>query len=351
MAEKVTKNRYDNLDGLRTISCFGIIAMHIKANSAYHITGWIYDSFVSSFTLLVFLFLMISSFAMCCGYYEKIKNGSITPNLFFQKRYKKILPFFLFLILIDLVLDFSFEHLAEGLMESTMLFGLLPYNELSVIGVGWTLGVIFLFYIMFPYFVFLFDNKKRGIISFTISILLCVLCNSYFFSDKFVVESFTPRHNILYCLPYFGSGCLIYLYREEIKQRLGNHKLLSLAICILCTAAYYLFMFPNSTVFPLELLLYIPWLIYAIGFDSRILDNRIVRYFSSISLECYLSHMVIFRLLEKLHILYLFGDGIISYVLTLVLVIVGLIVFIEVWKRITNLLSKQFANRKEYFNE
>lgn len=348
MAEKVTNNRYDNLDGLRTISCFGIIAMHIKANSAYQIKGWFYERFVSSFTLLVLLFLMISSFSMCCGYYERIKNGSITPDLFFRKRYKKILPFFLFLILIDLVLDFSFEHLAEGVIESTMLFGLLPYNELSVIGVGWTLGVIFLFYIMFPYFVFLFDNRKRGIISFVISILICILCNSYFFSEKFVIESFTPRHNILYCLPYFSSGCLIYLYREEIKQKLEKYRLSVLLICTVCTVCYYLFMFPNRTVLPLELSLFVPWLVYAISFDSKILNNRFVQYFSGIGLECYLSHMVIFRLLEKLHTLYLFGDGVISYVLTFVLVIVGLVIFIEIWKRLFDFMCRLIRKKCIY---
>ena len=29
------RERYDNLDGLRAISCLAIIAMHIKANTSY----------------------------------------------------------------------------------------------------------------------------------------------------------------------------------------------------------------------------------------------------------------------------------------------------------------------------
>lgn len=31
--------KYDNLDGLRTVSCIGIVAMHIRANAEYQITG------------------------------------------------------------------------------------------------------------------------------------------------------------------------------------------------------------------------------------------------------------------------------------------------------------------------
>lgn len=94
----MSMERYDNLDGLRTLSCLGIIAMHIKANTDYQITGWVYETFISSWTLFVYLFLLISGFGMFCGYYEKFKTGTIDLNGFYIKRYKKILPFFLSLL-------------------------------------------------------------------------------------------------------------------------------------------------------------------------------------------------------------------------------------------------------------
>ena len=161
--------KYDNLDGLRTVSCIGIVAMHIRANAAYQIAGWSWNSLIPSLTLLVYLFLMISGFGMFCGYYEQVKCGKIDWNQFYMKRYKKILPFFAFLIVIDLAVERSADHLIEGITEATLVFGLLPNNNPSVIGVGWTLGVIFLFYMLFPFFVWLCWTKKRAWVSLAIS--------------------------------------------------------------------------------------------------------------------------------------------------------------------------------------
>lgn len=150
------------------ISCFGIIAMHIRASSSYEINGYFYNEIIPSWTQFVPLFLLISGFGMFCGYYDGIRNGTIDINLFYSKRYKKILPFFSVLIIIDVLLEHSISHLIEGITEITLVFGLLPNNKLSVIGVGWTLGVIFLFYMLFP-FLFSYVGIRRGQLVFFFS--------------------------------------------------------------------------------------------------------------------------------------------------------------------------------------
>lgn len=200
------KERYDNLDGLRTLSCIAIIAMHIKANTDYQIDSVIYRSIIGSWGHLVALFLMISGFGMFCGYYEKFKRGEIDLNSFYIKRYKKILPFFITLILIDVIMDRSLGHLVQGLTEATLVFGLLPNNQPDVIGVCWTLGVIFLFYMLFPFVVYLCWNKRRAIKAFAASIVISLFCSAYFFTDQFVIEGFVARHNILYCAPWILGG-------------------------------------------------------------------------------------------------------------------------------------------------
>ena len=82
---------------------------------------------------------------MFCGYYEKFKSGEINLNTFYTKRYKKILPFFITLIVIDVIMDRSLGHVIQSLTEATLVFGLLPNNQPDVIGVCWTLGVSWLF--------------------------------------------------------------------------------------------------------------------------------------------------------------------------------------------------------------
>lgn len=88
------KHRYGSIDGLRVIACIGIVIMHIRANTNYEIDGFLYNTVIPSFTNFVFLFMMVSAFGMCCGYYEKVIHNTISFSEFYSKRFKKILPFF-----------------------------------------------------------------------------------------------------------------------------------------------------------------------------------------------------------------------------------------------------------------
>ncbi len=340
-----TKERYNNLDGLRALSCLGIIAMHIKANTAYKITGFLYETVVASWTNFVYLFLMISGFGMFCGYYEKIKNCKIDLDTFYLKRYKKILPFFSLLILIDVIVYHSFDHVIEGITELTLVYGLLPNNQPDVIGVCWTLGVIFLFYMLFPFFCFLCSTKRRAWFSFMISLVLNLFCSIYFFSEKFVIEDFAFRHNFLFCTPLFLIGGLIYLYRNTIKLIVNRFRY---AFPILCILLYILFLLTPSKFFNIEfiafknLVLFIPWLCYAISVESHILCNRVMKYLSGISLEMYLAQMVIFRAVEKFKLLYLFGYGWISFIIAFLFITVGLVFFIEIYKKFAGIIFEKF---------
>ena len=337
------KERYDNLDGLRTISCLCIIAMHIRANANYDLPS-VFDTIVASWTQFVPLFLMISGFGMFCGYYEKFKNKTIDLNSFYAKRYRKLLPFFITLVLIDIVIDRSLYHVIEGITEITLIFGLLPNNQLSVIGVSWTLGVIFLFYMLFPFVDYLCWNKRRAWATFVGSIVLSLFCTYYFFTDKFVLEDFSARHNFLYCAPFFIGGGIIYLYRDAIRRFLQRFQWLWLCVCIALTIAWY---FAPCEQMVKNLILFLPWLMYAIGVKrSKILSNKVMKYLSGISLELYLAQMFIFRIIEKINSLYLAGHGWVSFLLVWVAVVVGLIVFIEIWKRAWMFIQRKLKLEK-----
>lgn len=200
------QKRYDNLDGLRTYACLGIIAMHIFANSDYKIQNWFGTDFIPSLNLGVYLFLIISGFGMFCGYYQKFRDECVDLNEFYKKRYLRLLPFFSILVLIDVLIEHSVSSTIEGITEITMVFGLLPNNQPSVIGVGWTLGVIFLFYMLFPFFVFLCWTKRRAWISFLSAIILNIFLTAHWLKPQFVVKTIDPRHNFLYCAMFFLSG-------------------------------------------------------------------------------------------------------------------------------------------------
>lgn len=57
-------------------------------------------------------------------------------NGFYKKRHMKILPFFAFLMLIDVAMNRSVSCIIEALTQATLVFTLLPNNQPEVIGGG-----------------------------------------------------------------------------------------------------------------------------------------------------------------------------------------------------------------------
>lgn len=311
--------RYNAIDGLRTIAALAIVAMHVFSNSKYKISGFFEQQIIPSFSDFVFLFMTISAFGMCCGYYDKLMHDNFSISAFYEKRFRKILPFFWILVLLDLVLEPSAAHLYEAFANLTLLFGFLPEaGNITVIGVGWFLGVIFVFYLIFPFFCVLLENKKRAWGAFFVSLIYNFVCREYFHVGK---------TNILYCSCFFLAGGLIYLYKDSLTKQ---NKWLIFSIIIVFTILYYI---SHRNVY-LCLVLCSSLLIYAIISHGFFLENKVTRFFSSISMEIYLSHMVIFRVVEKTGLNYLGGKGWPQYLFAVLIVIAVTSIFSLILKRI-----------------
>lgn len=334
-------DHYEAIDGLRAFSAIGIVLMHVLANGGYTTSGFIFDKLIPSFTQFVYLFMVISGFSLCCGYYLKLKNNQITMEQFYSKRYAKIWPFFALLCLLDIVISPSMNSLYEAFANLTLCFGLLPNSQISVIGVGWFIGVVFVFYLLFPFFCFLLSNKRRAWISFFVALSFKMLCIIYFFDAEHVPKNFIMRHNFIFCAVFFLAGGLIFLYREWLIKMLKIFRSIVLVVCIIASVGVYaLGVSGNSTVW---LIMSSLFLIYAIGASGGVLQNSITRFLSGISMEIYLCHMVIFRIIEKLHMTHLFVSDSISYAVTAVGTVTGAIFFSVVAKKALFIAGNKLA--------
>lgn len=336
-------NRYDSIDGLRALCAIGIIFMHMaaKGNNRYEMQGVIINKVIPFFTEFVYLFMIISAFSICCGYYKRISEGIITPSQFYEKRYSKILPFFSVLVIFDLLLEHSISAIYEGIANLTLAFGLLPNANISVIGVGWFLGTVFVFYMLFPYFCFLMKNKVRAWLAMLITIVYNYMSLNYFFDEAHVVQDMSKRTNFIYSSMFFMTGCMIFLYKDFLVSFVKKVRWI-LLIAIIATIVGYFFI--NTTQFVKNIyfvILFSLMLIYAIGADNSLLNNKFTKFIAGISLEIYLCHMMIFRIVEKLHLNYLFGNGWVSYLFTTLIVICGAIVFSLSFQKIYSYLLKK----------
>lgn len=333
------KERYENLDGFRAFAAIGIILMHVRANGNFGIYGFVYDKVIASFTNLTFFFMLLSAFSMCCGYYERFQKNEVSLEQFYKRRYQRIWPFFALLCTVELIVDHSLTSLYEWFADLTLAFRLLPNADISVVGVGWFLGVIFAFYMVFPFFVFLMGNKRRAWFVLGVTIVLNLLCYVYFFDTNHVVNGFAARTNLIYSSIFFVAGGLIYLYRDKIKELIRVKQILFAAM--IAAAVFYYTM--SSSVFTMVVLfsLFTALGILGGGIAKTVFQNKAVRFLSSVSMEIYLCHMFVFRVIEKLHLLHITGNEILNYVMVGVATICGAIIMALILKKMIELLTRK----------
>lgn len=325
--------RYNSLNGLRALAALGILLMHYQANIGTDVNeslrshGLLYSEIIPFFTQFVYMFFIVSAFSMCCGYFNRFRMSDVRmgadnktvmmstfdTSRFYSKRYSRIWPFFALLVFLDFVMKPSWSEFCQAFADLTLAFNLLPNPDIEVIGVGWFLGVVFLFYMIFPWFVFLLANRVRAWLVMAVAIAFHVILVRYFLTCEFCTESQinAPRHNIVYSFPFFMAGGLIFIYKERLKNVFAHRlrRLLLLAVTVIMTGIVFT---PCSPSFFGEAILYllvvfILWVVYAVtggigvaGF--KFLDNNVMRFLSNISMEIYLCHMVIFRVIEKVRL-------------------------------------------------
>ena len=349
----MTKRNYPSIDILRAFSAVGIVMMHILSNTAeqHELNGFVAARVIPWFTQLVYLFMMLSAFGMCCGYHECMISGTVDLTSFYRKRIMRVLPYFSFLVVLDLVSDFSFLRLLEGFAEVTLVFGFLPETEkFSVFGIAWFLGIIFVFYALFPMFSVLTRTKAAAWRTMTVAVIYNFACNYYFFNKDYFPKGYYARQNILFTAMFFVAGAVVYLYRTELCERLGKIWPIMIIISLLFTVLDFTLPFINRNkyiVYPYFMLIFALWLISAVIHDFKLtgLFGRLIRLLAAYSMEIYLTHMMVFRILQKLEIGYLFSRGWIPYLLTVSCSIAGALAiaisFRKIWQNAYRLIGPQ----------
>lgn len=319
--------KFESFNGLKAIAALGIAMMHYNAFIVVKPSeNFLTSNCIPFFTEFVFLFFIISAFGMCCGYYKKFavdrgtKTCSFDTDAFYSKRFSRIWPYFGLLVSIDLmmyVLQHGFcwddglrSEFYMALADYTLCFNFLPNPAITVIGGGWFLGTIFVFYIMFPFFVFLINNKRRAWFVMAVALMMHLLTVHYFLTPDFCQQSQidNARHEITYSFIFLIAGGLLYLYRNKLLFT-GVMSNLILLIFVLVGTIIQLVWYPTilgeNRLY--LIILFAVWIVYAMSGGLEIggykfLDNTLMKFLGDLSMEIYLTHMMMFRLVEKIHL-------------------------------------------------
>lgn len=140
----------------------------------------------------------------------------------------------------------------------------------------------------------------------------------------------------------FWQEGLIYLYRKELSHL---NQWMTLAAVLIAVILYY----QTGGGVWLCLFVSIILLVYAIilrggtAAGHPLLENRVTKFVSDISMEIYLSHMVVFRVIEKTGLNQMFGNGVLQYIVAVLLVLAVTMVFSVVMKKFINVSENKIS--------
>lgn len=107
--------------------------------------------------------------------------------------------------------------------------------------------------------------------------------------------------------------------------------MIALASCLVLTITRFVVDIKGLLILP-DIIVFTAWLIYAIGSKDIVLNNRVPKYLSGISMEIYLCHMMFFRVASMLHLDKFIHNNDMLYVATCIATLIGAICFSHVIK-------------------
>ncbi len=195
------------LDGLR-----GLCAILVMA---YHYLSWNGMEHFQLGTFGVYMFFILSGFSIWHVYgYTDINRASL--RAFYVARLARIFPLY---FLVSLYSYYDSVTLKTFLLNATFLFGLAAPGLTSGITGGWSIGIEWVFYLMFPLFwIFLPGIRVMGGL-LVASILLNQIYVGSLFSQASLGATWFDYSNFPVFLVYFIGGMLCAMIYRNIAVK------------------------------------------------------------------------------------------------------------------------------------
>lgn len=182
----------------------------------------------------------------------------------------------------------------------------------------------------FPWFVSINKNKRQSLFVLVFFYILHLAVIYYFIEPGY-------KNNLILWLYQFEIGAIIYLYKEDILK----HRTIIRYITVFITAAYFTFRGLGLWIYEeLNCVVFAFWVMSAIGCKSKLVNSKVILKLSSLSLSIYLVQMIVFRPLQKLNIIHIFGNDSLDYIITTVVTFLGCIFFSECIRYFIRIISR-----------
>lgn len=293
------KKRIHGPDVLRGFASVGVVFFHVLYLSGLPVNATAH-SVVGRFDFFVRLFFVISAFSMTYVYHERL-NSLPDIRMFYLKRFFRLAPLFYFIIALNTILTLNYSRPLPGLydfiLSITFLFPFSPGKHGSIVGGGWSIGIEWIFYILFPFTLSFIRTYKAALIVSVPLIIIAILGHEYFIS---FADGSLRNFGLLFFLShiqYFIVGiAAFYLY--SITDNEKHHSKQLNGFFIVTIFIFIVIYFKFWARIPEEIVLSVSsfFLVYLSSYNLPFyLDNVITRYLGKISYSIYLMQFPIIQ--------------------------------------------------------
>lgn len=202
----IVRDHVVGFDLLRGICAIAVAAYHVLAwNDWAHLYTW--------GTYTVYIFFALSGASMWVAYADRFERGFSLAR-FLALRLLRLAP----LYLLGLVLTLAYRFQGEGLDANSLAlaplnvffqFGLGNPGATSQVVGGWSLGIEFVFYLLFPVFLALLSGRWWLLVLMGSFASQHLFIASIFSNGRGMTESFAEYTQFLAFAFYFAAGCAV----------------------------------------------------------------------------------------------------------------------------------------------
>lgn len=146
--------RIYGFDVLRGLCAIGV--------AAYHVLGWLGVGHPYNLGLYgVYVFFVLSGASLMVAYADRLEHGYPLAG-FYAARFFRLAPLFWLVVVATPIIIGSEWKFSNLILNFSFLFGLANPGQTSIPTGGWSLGIEFVFYLLFPIFIIAVRKRYVG---------------------------------------------------------------------------------------------------------------------------------------------------------------------------------------------
>lgn len=301
------KSSYGRLDGIEVLRGFaasGVVFFHTYARAEFQNQDPLVHKILSYFALGVPLFFAISAFSLLYGYSNLIFD-EFSIKRFYIRRFFRIAPLFYVLLMVYAAyayIEWGRIYSASELFTNlTFTYQLIPTQEESIVWAGWTIGIEWIFYFIFPLVALLSRSRVMSVILFLMFLIVSIKF-SPLTASIIEIDSNAGYMNTMKHMVYFFLGVVMFCFLPQLEKIKSKCSWISKFDIIIVLAVAVFFVETHLKItkdLSLVLSFIVLMALAVIGF-SRVFNNRFTRMLGKLSYGLYLSNPLVIHFVQKI---------------------------------------------------